>query len=67
MGRKQIMARQQELVSKAKAENRDLTVEEQAEFDGLQRALDFLSDSGEPGGTDGERSLSGSRGSEESN
>lgn len=42
MGRKQIMMRQQELVNKAKAEHRDLTTEEQAEFDGLQRALDFL-------------------------
>lgn len=62
MGRKQIMARQQELVSKAKTENRDLTVEEQAEFDGLQRALDFLADSGEPGETDGQRSLSGNTG-----
>lgn len=51
MGREQIMKRQQELVNKAKAENRDLTAEEQAEFDGLQKALDFLDNNEGQNGT----------------
>lgn len=47
MGRKAIRAakllRQQELVNAAKNANRDLTTEEQAEFDSLQREIDDLS------------------------
>lgn len=46
MGRKAIraakMLRQQELVNAAKKENRDLTAEEQTEFDSLQREIDDL-------------------------
>lgn len=40
MARKQILQRQQELVNTAKTQNRDLSPEEQAEFDNLQRELD---------------------------
>ncbi|MCI9191993.1 MAG: hypothetical protein HFE92_01150 [Acutalibacter muris] len=59
MGRKAIRAakllRQQELVDTAKQEKRDLTAEEQAEFDSLQREIDGLSreieaEENEPGG-----------------
>lgn len=42
MTRKQIMQRQQELLTAAKNENRDLTLEEKAEFDGLQRMLEGM-------------------------
>ena len=51
MTREQIMQRQQELVIAARNENRDLTTEEQAEFDGLQKELDSLPTDGhmEPG------------------
>ena len=47
MGRKAIRAakllRQQELVNAAKTANREMTAEEQAEFDSLQREIDDLS------------------------
>lgn len=63
MGREQIMKRQQELVSKAKAENRDLTTEEQAEFDGLQKALDFLDNNeSQNGANQGQRNFTGAAG-----
>ena len=42
MNRKQMIQRQQELLNMAKAEQRELTAEEQAEFDSLQRQLDAL-------------------------
>lgn len=59
MGRKAIRAakllRQQELVNAAKNANRDMTAEEQAEFDSLQREIDDLTreieaEEKEPGG-----------------
>lgn len=59
MGRKAIRAakllRQQELVNAAKDANRDLTTEEKAEFDSLQREIDDLTreieaEENEPGG-----------------
>lgn len=40
--RQQKMSRQQELVSMARTAQRDLTAEEQAEFDALQREIDTL-------------------------
>lgn len=46
MTRKQILQCQQELVSTARTENRDLSPEEQSEFDNLQRDLEQL-DAGE--------------------
>lgn len=42
MTKEQIMQRQQELVNNAKRENRDLTAEEQREFDTLQRSLEDM-------------------------
>lgn len=39
MTKKEILARQQEILNAAKAEHRDLTSEEKAEFDSLQREL----------------------------
>lgn len=42
MTRDQIMQRQQEIVTAAKNEGRDLTPEEKAEFDGLQRDLEAI-------------------------
>lgn len=42
MTREQIMERQQEILNAAKAEHRDLTNEEKAEFDNLQRELDQM-------------------------
>lgn len=42
MTREQIMQRQQELISAAETENRDLTVQEQAEFDNLQNELEGM-------------------------
>ncbi|MCT8975502.1 hypothetical protein N4T77_02710 [Clostridium sp. CX1] len=38
----QMLARQQEILDKAKANHRDLTTEEQREFDGLQSNIDSL-------------------------
>ena len=40
--RQQKMFRQQEIVNLAKTEGRDLTVEEQTEFDSLQRDIETL-------------------------
>lgn len=42
MNRKQMIQRQQELLNAAKAAQRELTAEEQAEFDSLQRQIDAL-------------------------
>lgn len=42
MNREQMIRRQQELLNTAKAEKRELTAEEQAEFDDLQRQLEKL-------------------------
>ena len=50
MTRKQILQRQQEIVNTAKTQNRDLSPEEQAEFDNLQRDLLELEQLGTEGG-----------------
>lgn len=42
MSRKQMIQRQQELLNAAKATQRELTAEEQAEFDSLQRQIDAI-------------------------
>ena len=42
MNRKQMIQRQQELLNTARAAQRELTAEEQAEFDSLQRQIDAL-------------------------
>lgn len=42
MNRKQMIQRQQELLNAAKAAQRELTAEEQAEFDSLQRSIDSM-------------------------
>lgn len=42
MTRKQMLARQQELLNLAKSEKRALTEDEQREFDGLQRAIEAI-------------------------
>lgn len=42
MNRKQMIQRQQELLNTAKAAQRELTAEEQAEFDSLQRQIDAI-------------------------
>ena len=42
MNREQMIQRQQELLNLARAEQRELTAEEQAEFDSLQRSIDAL-------------------------
>lgn len=42
MNRKQMIQRQQELLNAAKAAKRELTAEEQAEFDSLQRQIEAL-------------------------
>lgn len=48
MKRKQMIQRQQELLDNAKAAQRELTADEQAEFDSLQRQIDAMSaDDGE--------------------
>ncbi|WP_235847443.1 phage major capsid protein [Intestinibacillus massiliensis] len=39
---RELIAKQQGITGMAEAEQRDLTVEEQAEFDGLQRSIDLL-------------------------
>jgi len=60
MTKEQIMQRQQELVDAAKREGRDLTAEEQREFDTLQRNLEDIEKSqGQPpaGARAAERSL----------
>lgn len=57
MTREQILQRQQELVNTAKTQNRDLSPEEQAEFDNLQRELDNPAQEGHA--ASGERSAQG--------
>lgn len=52
--KKKWIQRQQELLNTAKAEERELTAEEQAEFDQLQRKIDAATDEGDDEG--GERS-----------
>ena len=42
MNREQMLARQQEILNAAQAEERNLTPEEQSEFDDLQRQIDAL-------------------------
>ena len=49
MNRKQMIQRQQELLNTAKAAQRELTAEEQAEFDSLQRQIDALPAEGTEG------------------
>lgn len=49
--RKQMIQRQQELLNTAKAAQRELTAEEQAEFDSLQRQIDALPADGGEGET----------------
>lgn len=50
MDRRQMIQRQQELLNTAKAAGRELTAEEQAEFDSLQRQIDTMAGEGERGG-----------------
>ena len=60
MNRKdQIMRRQQELLTAARNEQRNLTEEEQAEFDNLQRELEALPDDSSSAGaqTSGQRDM----------
>lgn len=54
MNRKQLIQRQQELLNTAKAAARELTAEEQAEFDGIQRQLDAMGSDGGDGDGDGD-------------
>ena len=42
MNREQMIQRQQELLNTARAAQRELTAEEQAEFDSLQRSIDAM-------------------------
>lgn len=50
----QMIRRQQELLNTARAAQRELTAEEQAEFDGLQREIDaIVAAGGETGGNEG--------------
>ena len=53
MNREQMLARQQEILNAAQAEERNLTPEEQSEFDDLQRQIDALEPDANPaqGGT----------------
>jgi hypothetical protein len=51
-----MIQRQQELLNAAKAGNRELTAEEQAEFDYLQRSIDSLPDEGNDGNDGGNTS-----------
>lgn len=55
----EMIARQQALVNGARAAGRDLTAEEEAEFDGLQRQIDAA---GNTGGQSGEDPDGGARG-----
>ncbi len=55
MNRKQMIARQQELLDLAKSEKRALTEDEQREFDGLQRSIEAMDAAANPGsGASGE-------------
>ena len=53
MDKKQMLARQQEIISTAKAEGRDLTVEDTREFDALTSKIKNLSASAEGEGENG--------------
>ena len=57
--KKEILQRQQELINLAKTQNRDLSSEEQAEFDGLQRDLESI-EANEAEGEAGQRSAAAS-------
>lgn len=48
MNREQMIQRQQELLNTARAAQRELTAEEQAEFDSLQRSIDALDAPADP-------------------
>lgn len=61
MTREQMIARQQELLTLARNEGRELTSEEQAEWDGLQRTLDAMDGAGGQG-TSGEGDGAGQTG-----
>lgn len=62
--KKEITQRQQELINLAKTQNRDLSVEEQAEFDGLQRDLEKI-EADEAAAEDAQRSAAPSGNSPE--
>lgn len=53
MNLEQLIQRQQELLNAAKAAQRELTAEEQAEFDNLQRSIDAIRSAGGEGGQNG--------------
>lgn len=65
MNREQILARQQEIIDLARAENRDLTDGEQKEFDALTRQLNELDSVGSASGDNGseaaQRAIEGER------
>ena len=66
MDREQMILRQQELLNTAKAAQRELTAEEQAEFDALQRSIEALDASSSTNGegendTTAERTLAAER------
>lgn len=54
MGKKEIIARQQEIMDRATAQNRDLSPEEKREWDDLQRRLENLGEGDEEKGSNGE-------------
>lgn len=58
MGRKEIVARQQELITVARNENRDLNTEEKTEFENLQRSLEIMDSAGMVAG---EEAMGGTR------
>ena len=70
MGKKEILARQQELLDQAKTQNRDLSPEEKREWDDLQQKLDEMERQtsegrGEPGQTQNEPGQTGANGESE--
>lgn len=62
MTREQLLARQQELLNAAQAEQRDLTPEEQAQFDDCQRQLDAMGAPTASNENQGQRNLGGEEG-----
>lgn len=60
MTREQMLARQNEILQRARTENRAMTAEERAEFDTLQRSIEALDRAGATAGSEG-----GSRGAGE--
>lgn len=60
MTREQMLARQNEILQRARTENRAMTAEERAEFDALQRSIEALDRAGATAGGEG-----GSRGAGE--